>query len=251
MAVLIDVALPVPLFRTFTYELNGDAAHPVTMGSRVVVPFRQRREIGIVVGEGRPRAGVSPKRVLEVPDAAPVIGEPLLALCRWMAEYYVAPIGVALRCALPAALSGAASPAPAVKTRRVVVLSRELPTLLRRERIFARAAQQRALFELLESLGGRAPVEHLLDQLQFSPSVLKGLVARGLAVVESEVVARDPFAARAAPPPAAHAPTPAQQEAIAALTAASPGEAFLLHGVTGSGKTLVYIELLRHVVNDR
>jgi primosomal protein N' (replication factor Y) len=251
MARLVDVALPIPLFRTFTYEVNGEAANAVTAGSRVVVPFRQRREIGIVVGEGKPRVGMSPKRVLEAPDPEPAIGAPLLTLCQWLSEYYVTPLGVALRCALPAALTGAAAPAPAVRTRRVVVLARELSSLLRRERIFARAPQQRALFELLESLGGRAPVDHLLEQLQFSPSVLKGLVARGLAVVESEVVARDPFAARAAPPPAPHTPTPAQQAAIAALTAAGPGEAFLLHGVTGSGKTLVYIELLRHVVNER
>src|SRR5918997_4070518 len=106
MALLVDVALPVPLFRTFTYEVNGESAHVVTAGSRVVVPFRQRKEIGIVVGEGIPRAGVSPKRVLEVPDAGPVIEPPLLSLCRWLAEYYVTPIGVALRSALPAALSG-------------------------------------------------------------------------------------------------------------------------------------------------
>ncbi len=251
MALLVDVALPVPLFRTFTYEVNGETAHAVTIGSRVVVPFRQRREIGIVVGEGTPRPGMSPKRVLEAPDPHPVIGAPLLALCRWMAEYYVTPLGVALRSALPAALSGAASPAPSVKTRRVAVLSRELPTLLRRERIFARAPQQRALFELIETFGGRAPVDHLLEQLQFSPSVLKGLVARNLAVIDNEVVARDPFASRPAPAPPAHSPTAAQQAAISALTTGEPGETFLLHGVTGSGKTLVYIELLRRVVNER
>src|SRR5919199_5050369 len=251
MTRLVDVALPVPLFRTFTYEVNGDSPHEGAEGSRVVVPFRQRREIGIVVGEGKPRVGLSPKRVLEVPDPAPVIDRPMLALCRWLAEYYVTPLGVAVPCALPAALSGADAPAPTVKTRRVVVLARELPSLLRRERIFARAPQQRALFELLESLGGRAPVEHLLEQLRFSPSVLKGLVARGLAVVETEVVARDPFAARAAPAAPGHAPTPAQHTAVAALKAAGPGEVCLLHGVTGSGKTLVYIELLRHVVNER
>ena len=89
MAVLVDVALPLPLFRTFTYEVNGEAAHPVTTGSRVVVPFRQRREIGIVVGEGKARAGVSPKRVLEVPDAAPVIGEPLLVGVLGRGDEYV------------------------------------------------------------------------------------------------------------------------------------------------------------------
>src|SRR5918992_5017378 len=131
MASLVEVALPVPLFRTFTYEVNGEAGHAVTAGSRVVVPFRQRREIGIVVGEGKPRDGIHPKRVLEVPDPEPVIGAPLLGLCRWLAEYYVTPLGVAIRCALPAALSGAASPAPTLKTRRVVVLGRELPSLLR------------------------------------------------------------------------------------------------------------------------
>src|SRR5918992_3326235 len=117
MALLVDVALPVPLFRTFTYEVNGEAGHAVTTGSRVVVPFRQRREIGIVVGEGKPRDGVSPKRVLEVPDPEPVIGAPVLALCRWLSEYYVTPLGVALRTALPVSLSGASTPEPAVKTR--------------------------------------------------------------------------------------------------------------------------------------
>ena len=244
---LVDVALPLPLFRTFSYT----APAALAIGTRVVVPFRQSKEVGIVVGASEPRPGVKYKAVLEVPDGEPVISAGMLDLIRWVSEYYVVPLGVALRSALPAALTGAAAPVPSRKTRRVVTLARELPSLMRRDNIFARAPQQRALFELVESLGGRAAVEHLLERHHFSPSVLKGLVARGLASVEEEVVARDPFLRRAPGKAPAHVPTPEQQHAIARLVAAAPGEVCLLHGVTGSGKTLVYIELLREIVDRR
>ena len=183
-----------------------------------------------------------------MPDPEPAVSPAILALCRWVAEYYVVPIGLALRCALPLMLTGAAVPTPPQKTRRVAAIRRHLPSLLHRERVFGRAPQQRALFELLESLGGRSPVEHLTEQMDFSPSVLRGLIARGLVELEAEVVARDPFAQR---PPTAHrhAPTPQQRRAIDALVGGKGGDVFVLHGVTGSGKTLVYIELLRHVVD--
>jgi len=248
---LVDVALSLPLFRTFTYELGDDLAHPVGIGSRVVVPFRNRKEIGIVVGDAAAPPRAAAKAILEAPDPLPVMSAEMLAICRWIAEYYVVPLGVALRCTLPALLTGASAPTPSAKTRRVATLAREIPSLLHRDRIFGRAPQQRALFELLESLGGHAPVEHLLEQLRFSPSVLKGLVARGLVVVADEVVARDPFAGRADAPHPAHQPSAAQRHAIDALRAGAPGETFLLHGVTGSGKTLVYIDFLRHVVEER
>jgi primosomal protein N' (replication factor Y) len=249
----IAVALPLPLFRTFTYAVEGEHAHPIVPGSRVVVPFRNKREIGVCVGDvdGEADGARALKPVLDVPDAEPAVGEPMLALCRWVAEYYVVPLGVALRCALPAALTGASAPVPAQKTRRVAEIRREFPSLLRRERIFARSPQQRALYELIESLGGRAPVEHLLERLAFSPSVLKGLAARGLVEVKHEVVSRDPFASRISRAPSRLDPTDAQRAAIDALAAAEPGAVSLLHGITGSGKTLVYIELLRRVVREQ
>ena len=131
------------------------------------------------------------------------------------------------------------------------MITNELSSLMHRDRIFARAPQQRALYELIESLGGRSPVEHLLEQLSFSPSVLKGLVARNLVTVREEIVQRDPFASRPQISTRRHAPTADQQQAISALAAGAPGEVFLLHGITGSGKTLVYIELLERVVRDR
>ena len=248
---LIDVALPLPLFRTFTYRVPEELTGSVTPGSRVVVPFRSRKEIGIVVGIAEPREKIRYKPVTEAPDAAPVMDAPMLALCRWIADYYIVALGVVLRTALPAALTGVNVPVPARKTRRVAQISRELPSLLHRDRIFGRAPQQRALYELLEAIGGRATVEHLSEQLAFSASVLKGLVARGLVQIGFETVERDPFLARARRPAESHVPSAAQAHAIERLAAAPPGHVALLHGVTGSGKTLVYLDFLKRVVLEQ
>jgi len=246
--VLVSVALPLPLFRNFTYEVDDADAARARPGMRVVVPFHGRREIGVVVAAAEPAEGVKPKRVAGLPDSSPVLGERMLALCKWIAEYYVVPLGVVIRSALPAALSSHDAPAPSQRTRRVAEVRSDLPSLIHRDNIFKRSPQQRALFELIESLGGRAAVDHLATQLKFSASVLKGLVERGLITVDDEVVARDPFANRATQLPARHQPSEPQRRAIAALAAGGAGDVFLLHGVTGSGKTLVYIELLRRVV---
>ena len=248
---LIDVALPVPLHQSFTYRV--DTGLVPSPGTRVVVPLRTGREIGVVLGE-HPAGAALPRKtraILEVPDAEPALSPAMLDLARWIAEYYVVPLGLVIRTMLPALLTGAGTPSPAPRTHRVVSIRAELPTLLDRDRAFGRARKQRELFELLESLGGRAPVTHLLGQLQVTGSVLAGLENRRLVAVADEPVDRDPFAARPARPAAAVEPTAAQRDAIAALKAGAPGETFLLHGVTGSGKTLVYIELLREVVDRR
>ena len=247
---LIEVALPVPLFQTFTYELNPEDERVPQAGSRVVVPFRNRKEIGICLGESS-AAPRKVKRVIEVPDDSPALSAQMIELCRWMADYYVVPLGIALRSALPAAMTGASQPQPSRKTHRVVHLREVLPTLTHREKAFARAPQQRAVFELLESLGGTSTLEHLQGQLQFSPSVLKSLEKRGLIRIDAEEIDRDPFASRPGISSKRLEPTEPQADAIRKLAHAAPGEIFLLHGITGSGKTLVYIELLREIVDGR
>jgi primosomal protein N' (replication factor Y) len=249
---LVEVALPVPLFQTFTYALDPASETAPVAGSRVVVPFRNKKEIGVCLGPAD-GAGLrqKAKRIIEIPDDAPALSESMIDLCRWISEYYIVPLGVVLRTALPAALTGSEQPRPVRKTHRIVRLREDLPTLTHREKAFARAPQQRAVFELLESLGGTSTLEHLLGSLAFSPSVLKALEKRGLVRIDSEEIDRDPFALREAKPGKPHVPTEAQAEAIAALSAAEAGEVFLLHGITGSGKTLVYIELLREIVDVR
>ncbi|CAN5905235.1 primosomal protein N' [soil metagenome] len=245
---LISVALALPLFRTFTYSVPRGLSGNVTPGSRVVVPFRNGNQLGVVIGLAELREGMKVKDIIAAPDDAAIMDEPMLALCRWIADYYVVPLGVALRTALPAALTGADVPVPPRKKRRVAEITRELTSLLQRDEVFARKPQQRALYELVEALGGRAAVELLKEKLDFSPSVLSSLVKGGLIGVEYETVERDPFLTRERRAPDTHVPTEPQRHAIERLSHAAPGHVALLHGVTGSGKTLVYLELLRRVV---
>src|SRR5271156_5996214 len=108
MPLFCDVALAVPLDMAFTYAIPP-GMEPV-VGGRVLVPFRQQRMSGIVVElhERPPRVNASPgaspvkiKKVLEVLDLAPVLDEQLLKLGKWIANYYLAPIGEVFRTMLP------------------------------------------------------------------------------------------------------------------------------------------------------
>ncbi len=94
-----DVALPVPLDMVFTYRVPAEAV-PV-VGGRVLVPFRQQRMTGIVVEMHDREPSVVTKKLLAVLDSAPVLDEQLLQLARWIADYYLAPLGEVFRTMLP------------------------------------------------------------------------------------------------------------------------------------------------------
>jgi primosomal protein N' (replication factor Y) len=94
-----DVAVPVPLDMVFTYRVPADTA-PV-VGGRVLVPFRQQRVTGIVVELHDRKPSVVTKKIIGVLDPAPVLDEHLLRLGRWIADYYLAPIGEVFRTMLP------------------------------------------------------------------------------------------------------------------------------------------------------
>ncbi len=255
---LVEVAVPLAFFGTLTFDATAAMRHPVVPGSRVLVAVRGRKVIGICTGPTPANAPTrSPdqasklKPVLDVLDARPVFLPDLLEVCGWLADYYVAPVGIVLRAALPVALGAARRPDPAVKTQRVLEVARALPTLTERDATFKRAPQQRAVYELLDTMGGRATAAQVLDATGCSASTLTALAKRGLIRIGHETVARDPFAARDPRSPRQQDPTPAQRAAIAALVTADPGSVTLLHGITGSGKTLVYLELLRHIVTTQ
>jgi primosomal protein N' (replication factor Y) (superfamily II helicase) len=104
-----EVALPVPLRATFFYLVPSSLAGRVRVGSRVLVPFRKRQMVGVVLKlSAEPPDARGLKEVIEALDAAPALPAPLVALGRWVSEYYVAPPGEVFRSLLP----------PAVELRR-------------------------------------------------------------------------------------------------------------------------------------
>ncbi|HET7693729.1 MAG TPA: primosomal protein N' [Gemmatimonadota bacterium] len=256
---LIRVALPLPLDRLFTYRLPDDALVPAR-GARVLVGFGRRRLVGFAIdaAEEAPE-GVRLRRVERVVDAEPVLSETEWALAEWMARYYVAPLGLVLRLFYPAGSTGEVEDgrggdgAP----RRLHVLPAADPGEAERENVLealSRAPQQRRAW--MAALELEAPVERnaFCDALGVSEGVVAALAARGLLALEEREVSLDPYAGGGALPDVAAegAPSTGQRVAIEAIRGALEGsgrvEPVLLQGVTGSGKTRVYVEAVADVV---
>ena len=247
LATAAEVILPLPVPRPYTYHIPDGLAARAVPGARVLVPVRRRRVIGVVAGLVAPEPGRDLKDVLAAPDAEPALTPPLVRLARWIANYYGTPLGLALRALLPGPLWQAGRPAGPPETgERVLTLTRLLPSLLEREHAFKRSAKRRAAYEAVEALGGSAPARHLVAQLKLSSAVLDGLVRQGLARFDLVAAPRDPFAGLSSPPPPIL--TADQRRVAEAIIAASPDVPTLIHGVTGSGKTLVYLEVMRRLV---
>jgi primosomal protein N' (replication factor Y) (superfamily II helicase) len=186
---------------------------------------------GEVLAELEGRGGEAP-----VPLLARVLKRPV-----WDAVHRLASVGaVSLRVEPP-------DTAGSTATERVVALQGEPPTLLERATLFKRRARRRELYEALESLGGSAHVRHVVEQLGFGEAVIRGLVSQLLAKITTAERVRDPFGDSAGTPPP-ETLTAAQTEAVEAIESLAPGTGALLFGVTGSGKTLVYLEAVKRVL---
>ena len=243
---ILRVALDAPLRRLFDYRLAPQAAGgdpTAQVGARVEVPFGRRTLVGLVLelAEGSSLPLNRLRTAGRVLDAEPVLDEVALGLIRWAADYYHQPIGEVVAAALPAALR-AGRPLHAREARwRLTPLGVEaLPTAARL------GARQRRLADALagDAVLGREDVERLGAG---SREALKSFAARGW----TETFEVDSLAVDAAPvaPVPRPMPTAAQAHAITEITAALGDFApFLLHGVTGSGKTEVYLRVIESVL---
>jgi primosomal protein N' (replication factor Y) (superfamily II helicase) len=321
-----DVAVPVPLDMVFTYRVPADAA--LVVGGRVLVPFRQQRMTGIVVELHDRKPSVATKNILSVLDATPVLDEQLLQLGRWIADYYLAPLGEVFRTMLPlnaefkrstgyrltdqgqmalhlAGMSGSSARSrrtpeeqeaefrvldylagydsipgdsdlvreetlrSATRVSKPVLSGMVRKKWLQREDISAardatrtvkvailKSADgklndnQRQLVDTLAASGGRVPVT-TLQSLDVPRTTLSTLVRRELVAIVEEPA--DFSVSRSRPRPALFDfdLNPAQQSALSQMrqgVAARKFSGMLLHGVTGSGKTAVYLAAMRGVL---
>ena len=232
--VAIRVGLPVPLRRSFDYEHE----RPLAPGVRVRVPLGRRVLTGIVIeAPVDPVVGVALRPILDVIDERPLLSGEQIRLLRFAADYYHHPLGEVLFAALPAGLKRGQGVAPP-KAYRLTADGQARPASH-----FGRAKRQAALWAALKAAGAMTEGELKAGGQGLAP-VLRALLAQGLV---EECEPEDKAV------PAAHAPAvvlrPDQRAACAAV-AATFGRyaAFLLFGVTGSGKTEVYLELLAEVL---
>ncbi|MBN1419297.1 MAG: primosomal protein N' [Planctomycetes bacterium] len=245
--VFVEVAIPRPLDRLFHYRVPRPLAGAIAPGQRVRVPFGRGNAVGVCVGFVRREElfGGAPIRDLIAPaDPEPIFGPELLGFTRWLATYYAAPWGEVLAGAMPPAIRSGKTARP----RRVLAPLRPPEELARAagERARRAPAQARILAEIA-ACDGPVPLADALARAGTDASAAERLQATGL--VEIRVEPWTPAGRIDGPePPELSAE---QDRAVGAISRAVDEdrfEAFLLHGVTGSGKTEVYLRALARAV---
>lgn len=248
-----SVAVFVPLSQPYTFSIPAALAETVVTGARVVCGFRGRQIMGVVlqVVEGDPGMPLAKlKPILAVVDSAPVVPSELLSFLCELAAYYMAPIGEVMRLAVPAverSRARALSEEGLLENSRVHAVGRSLSYVTARADITestpALKGQAQELLQHLASTGTTALAE-LSKRWGNARAAVKKLEALGLVQTELRSELDGAFFANPAPadtPPELNA---AQRDAVNAITEklrAGDNQAFLLHGVTASGKTEVYL----------
>jgi primosomal protein N' (replication factor Y) len=235
---IIRVAVPLPIDGPLDYLWPGTA--PPAAGTRVRVPVGRRSCIGVVIDDTA-SGNVDParlKRVIEAIDEEPAIDAALLAALRWCADYYHHPLGEVVSAALPSLLrrGSAAAPEPEIRWQLTPAGRAVDPEPLRR-----RAPRQARVLDLLAD--GEPHAATSLKAAGLAPAELARLEQKGWLARSEHTVAE----VLAAAPVSGGEPTLTsdQAAALSAIEAAGAGfNAHLLHGVTGSGKTEIYMRLV-------
>ena len=262
----VDVILPLPLEGTFTYSVPEPMVAQVRMGVRVLVPLgRSKTYTAMAVRLHSEKPEFETRHIIQVIDAEPVLIERQLRLWQWISTYYMSPIGDVFKAALPAGLKAEENYRP--KTVRCVTL----PANLRSEQslhmaltILKRALKQHQTFSTYLELShwseidGETPPAHIAeiacDELQnaanASDAVLRQLIQRNFLELYHREVGRLNTTGEYHPE-RIQPLSPAQQAAEDSIQEQfNEKNVVLLHGVTSSGKTEIYINLIKKTIDE-
>ncbi len=240
---ILRVAVPAPLYTAFDYlspaTMRDNLPRP---GSRVRVPFGRRTQIGVVIAHAD-HSDVPDSKLKAVQatlDTEPVLPAALLRLLTWAANYYQHPLGEVIHSAMPALLrKGKAS------TARGLTLWRANTEINPAEPTLERAPRQQQLLSLLTQHNQGLTDEQLNQRLERWRPTMKTLLAKDLVVrIELPCIA-DPLLAETGPQL-----NPQQQTIVDAIIRQAAGyQTHLVHGITGSGKTEIYITLAQRAID--
>ena len=306
----IEVAAALPVYQTFTYSLPDGLIGLATPGMRVLVPFGRRRVTGYVLGFHRPPQQIEIKSVLDLLDDTTLFSETMVPFFRWIADYYIHPIGEVIKCALPGGLNSydfatmsitdAGRRALQTKTSEIegqvlklvangnrrltdigsvlksrvpyalfdalqkrgwVSIGRELrgDRIRPRNEVFVAPApaapdpgpltgQRKKIWECVTAVGDIS-IRNMQTDLRTTRTTINAMVESGYLSLSSRPVYRDPFGDAVSPdiPLVLNS----DQHAVVNKVTDCLGQgfaAFLLAGVTGSGKTEVYLQLAAAVI---
>lgn len=246
------VSLEIALRKEFDYLIPSGLAGQVDVGSRVQVPFGPRKVLGCVTALAEESSYTKLKPIIKVIGTQTLVTPKVLRLARWIADYYCCAPEAALKSVLPEVVRKEQSGWLERLFVRALPFSGELPKLPKR---------QRDIWNIIEERR-EIPLQELLELADTTASTVRRLEDRGLLEISSQISERDPYAREHILPTQPLPLNAAQSQALQKInnaidersnppTSKAPSSStFLLHGVTGSGKTEVYLQAIAHALEQ-
>ncbi len=248
---IAHVSLEIALRKEFDYSIPPGLIGQIEIGTRVQAPFGARKIFGTVTALAEESAHANLKPILRVVGAQTLVTPKILKLARWIGDYYCCAPETALKSVLPEVVRKKEEGWKKQLFVRALPSAGEFPKLPKR---------QQEVWNIIEERR-EVPLAELLELAETTASTIRKLEDRGLLEITSEISERDPYAREHILPTQPLSLNEAQARALAAVTKeitargtikdeeAKPS-VFLLHGVTGSGKTEIYLQAIAHALEQ-